>query len=365
MTNETLIFRRVFIRSESDLPKEEGRYWVHVKFTGILDLDVYHFLKDDNVWMDNVDWYLCPIAEPSDAVNRYNKLVRKAQYDNATNNMLIGGNIKQPSEAESKLDLIYSEFGEWTKKTFPDAHSVEHLIKLKEEADEAIAKPSDITEYADCLGAIFGAAYKSGFSFDDLKTAFIKKFEINKSRKWLKSKNGTYQHISNEAVQPQPDKEQKTSEEIIDYLSGNTEPFTLPTIIYTDETEDENTPNKHQYFRDDIVWKAMEEYAENRCDAVYNLLARPAEKLKPLEELYRKEHPEPNGEFYRPDATMFYTWIAKKFQEMYRSQGIQTITEKDIKEKALDVSLKMRNEHVSVMSVFKAGAEWAINKLKP
>lgn len=60
------------------------------------------------------------------------------------------------------------------------------------------------------------------------------------------------------------------------------------------------------------IYDAMEEYSQQNCDVIHNLFNRPAEKLNPLEELYRKEHPDPEGRFYTPDRTKFYEWIVTK-----------------------------------------------------
>lgn len=57
---------------------------------------------------------------------------------------------------------------------------------------------------------------------------------------------------------------------------------------------------------------AMDEYSEQNCDVIHNLFNRPAQKLKPLEDLYRKENPRPDGKFYIPDRTKFYEWITRK-----------------------------------------------------
>ena len=60
------------------------------------------------------------------------------------------------------------------------------------------------------------------------------------------------------------------------------------------------------------ILEAMEEYSEQNCDFIHNLFNRPAQKLKPLEDLYRKENPHPTGIFYIPDRTKFYEWITHK-----------------------------------------------------
>ena len=60
------------------------------------------------------------------------------------------------------------------------------------------------------------------------------------------------------------------------------------------------------------ILAAMDAYSEQNCDAIQRLFMRPAEKLKPMEDLYRKEHPKPDKGFYLPDTTKFYEWIVKK-----------------------------------------------------
>lgn len=92
-------------------------------------------------------------------------------------------------------DKLYNEFGEWIKIVFPDATAKEHILKLKIEADELIENITDKYEYADCILALFGAAYKSGLSYEVLINAIKSKFEINKNRTWRRLEDGTYQHI--------------------------------------------------------------------------------------------------------------------------------------------------------------------------
>jgi len=58
-----------------------------------------------------------------------------------------------------------------------------------------------------------------------------------------------------------------------------------------------------------------EEYAEQQTDALYRLYTKPRQVLKPLEDLYRKEHPLPDGRFYLPDETEFFRWIVEKIMD--------------------------------------------------
>ena len=89
---------------------------------------------------------------------------------------------------------LFNSIGEWSKNAFPDAGSIEHIIKLKHEAQEVIEAPYDIKEYADCMIALLAAAYKADISFFELVEAVESKLEVNKNRKWTKLSDGTYQH---------------------------------------------------------------------------------------------------------------------------------------------------------------------------
>jgi len=91
-------------------------------------------------------------------------------------------------------NTLFNSIGEWSKKTFPDAGSIQHIIKLKNEAQEVIESPYDIKEYADCIIALLSAAYKADITFFELVKAVEDKLEINKKRNWTKLSDGTYQH---------------------------------------------------------------------------------------------------------------------------------------------------------------------------
>jgi len=93
---------------------------------------------------------------------------------------------------------VYYKMGEFSVDVMPDATPIEHLLKLKHEAQEAIDEPGDIVEYADCLLALYAAAYKSGFTYEELRKAGEEKIEVLKTRKWRRIEDGTYQHIKKE-----------------------------------------------------------------------------------------------------------------------------------------------------------------------
>jgi transcriptional regulator with XRE-family HTH domain len=61
------------------------------------------------------------------------------------------------------------------------------------------------------------------------------------------------------------------------------------------------------YIDEDIL---QDDRVREEIRRVIELFTKPAEVLKPLEDLYRKEHP--SDKFYVPDTTLFYTWIVEK-----------------------------------------------------
>jgi len=93
------------------------------------------------------------------------------------------------------MNQIFKEMGEFSVDVFHDASSIEHIKKMKIEADEVILDPSDLFEYADCLLAFFAAAYKAGFTYENIEDASRIKLEILKTRQWHKLDDGSYQHI--------------------------------------------------------------------------------------------------------------------------------------------------------------------------
>jgi len=93
-----------------------------------------------------------------------------------------------------KGSALFDAMGKFAVDKFPDAGSIEHLKKLKREADEAITEPQNLVEYADILLALFGAAYKAGFTYEQLLEASEGKFKILQKRIWIRLDDGTYQH---------------------------------------------------------------------------------------------------------------------------------------------------------------------------
>lgn len=85
--------------------------------------------------------------------------------------------------------VAWETLSEWSQATFgldSQRGPIGPLKHLAKEAMEAIAKPSDRSEYADCLILVFDAARRSGMSLLDLLIEVNKKIEINRQREWPK-----------------------------------------------------------------------------------------------------------------------------------------------------------------------------------
>lgn len=66
MDTKEELFKKIYIKTEADLPKEDGNYYTH----SVLDnryLYKIWFNRDSNIekelWLTEIDWYLQPIEE--------------------------------------------------------------------------------------------------------------------------------------------------------------------------------------------------------------------------------------------------------------------------------------------------------------
>lgn len=85
----------------------------------------------------------------------------------------------------------------WSILTFgslrPPTAPLNHLLK---EVQEAIEKPQDIVEYADCMLLLLDAAAKAGFNTNQLIEASFHKLRICEGREWAEAdENGVREHV--------------------------------------------------------------------------------------------------------------------------------------------------------------------------
>ena len=90
---------------------------------------------------------------------------------------------------------LFLEVAETAFTVFADATAVQHLQKLKTEAQETIEQPDNVEEYADCLIALLGAAAKQGIRPKELMDAAINKNYLNRAKRTWAKKDGMYQHV--------------------------------------------------------------------------------------------------------------------------------------------------------------------------
>ena len=86
-----------------------------------------------------------------------------------------------------ELPALWSRQAEWSQATFgtdQERGPIGALKHLAREAGEAIAKPDDAEEYADCLLLVLDASRRAGLTLDHLVRAAVVKQQANMLRKW-------------------------------------------------------------------------------------------------------------------------------------------------------------------------------------
>ena len=99
-------------------------------------------------------------------------------------------------------ELVRREHAAWSLATFGDVGPVGPLKHLSEEALEAAAEPSDLSEWADMQFLLWDAQRRAGISDEQITQAMIKKLAINKVRQWPEPKDGEPRlHIKEQSEQ--------------------------------------------------------------------------------------------------------------------------------------------------------------------
>lgn len=92
-------------------------------------------------------------------------------------------------DEEKWIATLWDRLAVWSQSTFgsdADRNHIGPLRHLQKEAEEALANPGDVVEFADCFLLVLDAARRAGHSFDDLRIAILRKYAINERRRWLK-----------------------------------------------------------------------------------------------------------------------------------------------------------------------------------
>ena len=88
------IYRKVFIKSEADLPEKDGVYFANRREFGETSI---HYWKNNlarkRTWINGVDWYLQPVELPDDEeIERWIDLeLKKLKLPHIYSNELLNG----------------------------------------------------------------------------------------------------------------------------------------------------------------------------------------------------------------------------------------------------------------------------------
>ncbi|MCV6600288.1 MAG: DUF550 domain-containing protein [Cohaesibacter sp.] len=101
------------------------------------------------------------------------------------------------AEQHNDFETLWDHHARWSDTTFGSdmlVGPIGPLKHLKKEADETLANPDNLEEYADCLMLLMDATRRAGFSPGILICAARLKLEVNKARKWPAPKDGEPRH---------------------------------------------------------------------------------------------------------------------------------------------------------------------------
>ena len=98
----------------------------------------------------------------------------------------------------NKINKFIKDRNEFSGKTFgtPEERDCTYPLKhLQDEVRELLDNPDDTMEWADCTLLLLDAAWRKGYSLEDLIDFSIEKLKINKKRTWKKNEAGYFKHI--------------------------------------------------------------------------------------------------------------------------------------------------------------------------
>ena len=138
-----------------------------------------------------------------DRLRQISEILRKAaaQSDGGNLGYAMADAVKVIDGMISR-ELVRREHAAWSLATFGDVGPVGPLKHLSEEALEAAAEPSDLSEWADMQFLLWDAQRRAGISDEQITQAMIEKLAINKVRQWPEPKDGEPRlHIKEQSEQ--------------------------------------------------------------------------------------------------------------------------------------------------------------------
>jgi len=123
-------YDKIYIKTEADLPKEEGNYYVHEINRPEWDLDNYSYASDhSSTWLNNIDWYFQLVEQPSDEAIKWNNGDIDAAYFMGVINSAchkVDNNETYPSIA-----ILGKEIKRLKKSGFNNPHDAIKILRKK------------------------------------------------------------------------------------------------------------------------------------------------------------------------------------------------------------------------------------------
>lgn len=111
------------------------------------------------------------------------------------------------ADGVNERDQVRREHAEWSQATFGNVGPIGPLKHLRREVKEVIAKPHDLSEWADMQFLMWDAQRRADFSDEQITRAMVEKLAVNKSREWPAPKDGEPRlHIKEQPAQVVPDR---------------------------------------------------------------------------------------------------------------------------------------------------------------
>lgn len=98
--------------------------------------------------------------------------------------------IYRHAQSAPDRDQVRREHAEWSQATFGDVGPIGPLKHLRREVKEVIAKPYDLSEWADMQFLLWDAQHRAGITDEQITQAMIEKLAVNKLRDWPEPKDG-------------------------------------------------------------------------------------------------------------------------------------------------------------------------------
>jgi ParB family transcriptional regulator, chromosome partitioning protein len=93
-------------------------------------------------------------------------------------------------DTQARLSLLRAEHAKWSQETFGDVSAIGPAKHLAKEALEFAAKPTDVSELADCQMLLWDMRRRAGISDEVLAQAIRIKLAVNQARLWPAPKEG-------------------------------------------------------------------------------------------------------------------------------------------------------------------------------